>query len=91
MEKMNMNENLEQVTGGNDGMERGTWKDVTASVSSGYLALRNYPSYDDANEIAQIQNGEAFRAYSGKWSGSYVWAYARGMEGWVNADYIIWC
>ena len=51
-------ENLENVAGGNDGMRYGSWRDVCASVATGYLALRNYPSYDERNEIAAIQNGD---------------------------------
>ena len=83
-------ENLENVSGGNDGMGNGYWCDVAASVSTGYLALRNYPSYDERNEIAAIQNGEAFRVFTGKRSGDYIWAYARGLEGWVNENYIVY-
>ena len=89
VEKMNV-ENLENVAGGNDGIPSGYWRDVRASVATGYLALRNYPSYDERNEIAAIQNGEAFRVFTERRSGDYIWAYARGMEGWVNGNYVIY-
>ena len=83
-------ENLENVAGGNDGMRYGSWQDVRASVATGYLALRNYPSYDERNEIAAIQNGEAFRVFTGRRNGDYIWAFARGMEGWVNENYVVY-
>ena len=86
--KINL-ENLENAAGGNDGMGRGGWTQVIASVATGYLALRNYPSYDERNEIAEIQNGEAFLVLTSKRSGDYIWAYAKGVEGWVNGNYII--
>lgn len=92
MDKENMNlEELKDVTGGNDGMGINGWVTVKANVKSGYLALRNFPSYDEKNEIASIYNGEYFKAYRPKTSGVYVWAAAKGCEGWVNSDYVIWC
>ena len=87
-EKMNV-ENLENVSGGKV-IWQDSWRDVCASVATGYLALRNYPSYDERNEIAAIQNGEAFRVFTGRRNGDYIWAYARGLEGWVNENYVIY-
>ena len=58
-EKLNQ-EKLRSISGGCD--EGGSWRNVQASVASGFLALRSYPSYDDANIIAEIQNGEYFSA-----------------------------
>ena len=90
MEKKNLNmEELEKVTGGNDGY-CGSWRSVRASVVPGtFLALRSQPIYDDNNIIVEIQPGEIFNVNTDNWSGSYVWGSARGCEGWVNADYII--
>ena len=89
-EKLNV-EALEDVAGGNDGMGGDSWRRVMASVEKGYLALRNYPSYDEKNEILPINNGEYFFVDNNRRSGSYVWAAAHGKEGWVNSNYIIWC
>ena len=91
MEENKINvENLENIAGGNDGMYRGSWRDVCASVATGYLALRNNPSYDARNEIVAIQNGEALRVFTGRRNGDYIWAYAREFEGWVNENYVVY-
>ena len=89
-EKKNNPGNPEYVSGGCDDQE-GSWRIVKPRTSGGLLALRNHPTNDPSNIISGIQKGEYFRVYSGKWSGCYVWACVNGLEGWVNANYIIWC
>ena len=89
-EKKNNSGNPEDVPGGCDGLED-SWRFVKPRTASGFLALRNHPTSDASNIISEIQNEEIFRVFSGKWSGCYVWACANGLEGWVNANDIVWC
>lgn len=89
-EKKNNPDNPEDVSGGCDGLE-GSWRIVKPRTARDFLALRSHPICDDSNIISGIQKGEFFRVFSGKWSGCYVWACANGLEGWVNANYIVWC
>ena len=81
---------LRKVVGGNEGVD-GSWKEVRATIASGFLALRSAPCYDDGNIIAELQNGEHFKVCDSRWNGCYIWACAHGREGWVHGDYIIWC
>lgn len=66
----------------------GTWKNV--KVSSGYLALRSQPTYEYANEVAQLHNGDTVELMGGQ-SGSYVYVYSpsTGAYGWVNAGFLL--
>ena len=58
-------------------------------VSTGFLALRTAPYYDDDNIIAEIYNNGTALRMTGKYSGSYGYCYvpAFDMYGWVNTDY----
>ena len=89
IDKLNV-EALDDVAGGNDGSENWRIAVVTGSTCKKphYLALRSAPSYNDANEIAKLYYGESLSVNRGKRSGSYIWAKAKGLTGWVNADYI---
>lgn len=87
MKKMNDAE-LNEVNGGNDGMSSTNWLTAVPNVESGYLALRSRPSYNEANEIAEIYPGSYFSVNTFRWNGSYVWARYNGIQGWVNADFI---
>ena len=61
----------------------------TVSVASGYLALRNAPSYDASNEFGKLYNGDTVQVV-GAASGSYVQVYSAkyGAYGWVNAGFL---
>ena len=82
--------NLENVTGGNIWDGRNTNVAVPC-VQSGYLALRNAPYYNDANEIAQIWPGNRFyvdlndRQYG---DATYCMANYNGIRGLVNMNFI---
>ena len=80
---------LEDVTGGME-TDFGGWKKVKANVTYSFLPLRSQTCCDDKNVIAQIQDGEAFRVNDDIWQGEYVRASFEGLEGWVNADYLLW-
>ena len=59
------------------------------SVDSGYLALRSAPSYDAANEMGRLNNGDLVQV-TGSANGSYVQVYCAkyGAYGWVNAGFL---
>ena len=61
----------------------------TVSVSEGYLALRSATSYDAANEIGQLRNGDTVTIQGGA-NGSYVMVYSPkyNANGWVNAGFL---
>jgi uncharacterized protein YgiM (DUF1202 family) len=61
----------------------------TVSVASGYLALRNAPSYDASNEFGKLYSGDVVQLV-GAASGSYVQVYSMkfGTYGWVNAGFL---
>jgi uncharacterized protein YgiM (DUF1202 family) len=61
----------------------------TVSVASGYLALRNAPSYDASNEFGKLYSGDVVQVV-GAASGSYVQVYSAkyGAYGWVNAGFL---
>ena len=65
-----------------------TWK--TVSVASGYLALRNDATYDQSNEIGQLNNGDQVEIQGSGAAGSYVFVYSPkyGCNGWVNAGFL---
>ena len=82
---------LNKVAGGNDGMGSSgndNWVCAEPCVRTGYLAIRSYPSYDDSNILDEIYPGSVFTVNTYRWSGNYVWADYRGVQGWVNSDYI---
>ena len=87
--RMNENE-VEKVVGGGYWDNGVYWRNAWPEIQSGYLALRNYPAWDDSNEIAQINQGEWFVVNTDRWSGDFVWARYCGMEGWVNSNYCGW-
>ena len=60
-----------------------------ASVASGYLALRNAPSYDAANEIGKIANGQEVDLIDSS-LGTYWYVYVPSLDkyGYVNSDYL---
>ena len=66
---------------------RGTWK--TVYVSSGYLALREAPTYDAGTEIGQLNTGDMVQI-EGEATGSYIYVYSPkyGTSGWVNAGFL---
>ena len=66
-----------------------TWK--TVSVASGYLALRNDATYDQSNEIGQLNNGDRVEIEGTGAAGSYVFVYSPKYDrcGWVNAGFLI--
>ena len=61
----------------------------TVSVN-GYLALRNAPCYDAANEIGKLHTGDTVELVSTYNTGSYVEVFAPklGCYGYVNAGFI---
>ena len=65
----------------------GTWK--TVSVSGGYLAVRGDFTYDDANELGKLYNGDVVEIQGGC-EGSYVFVYSPKLDtiGWVNAVFL---
>ena len=61
----------------------------TVSVASGYLALRNAPSYDASNEFGKLYCGDVVQVV-GAANGSYVQVYSMKYNayGWVNAGFL---
>lgn len=61
----------------------------TVKVSSGYLALRDMPSYDSSNVIAQLYTGDTVQIMDGSdndyW---YVYVPQLGISGYVNQKYL---
>ena len=64
--------------------------DYVVSVAQGYLALRSAPSYDEANELAALYNGDVVQL-RGTAAGTYWWVYAPdyGLSGYVNSNYLL--
>lgn len=87
IKKMNDQE-LGMIAGGASAPVEPGWKWVKASVKTGYLALRSFPTYDPRNEIAKIVDGTAFQIKPDKTNGDYVYAYFNGNNGWVNSKYV---
>ena len=65
----------------------GTWK--TVYVNSGYLALREAPTFEPGTEIGQLYTGDTVRV-DGECAGSYIYVYSPkyGTSGWVNAGFL---
>lgn len=63
-------------------------------VASGYLALRNAPSYNSSNEVAKLYNGDVVYVYSGtsyvNFTDTYWWVYSPKYDRWgyVDSNYI---
>ena len=98
MNKIN-NEELEKVTGGNDGMPSGggdwTWgtvHDVVHYDSSSCLTLRDAPDgnvmYYDSGKPIGWQNGDSASVLLGSEQGSWVRARKDGYYGWTNRNYV---
>ena len=87
MENLNV-EALDQVAGG---ASSGSWKKAVVIGDTAYyphyLALRKAPEYNDKNEIAKLYHGDTFEVKPTIKSSPYIWARAKGLEGWVNANY----
>ena len=66
---------------------RGTWK--TVYVNSGYLALREAPTFEPGTGIGQLYTGDTVRV-DGECAGSYIYVYSPkyGTSGWVNAGFL---
>lgn len=65
------------------------WDERTVYVSSGYLAIREEPAYDAANELGELYSGDVVQILGGDdaqyW---YVYAPSLDMYGYVNKDYL---
>ena len=79
--------NWTQTAAEMDVNDQGYW--MTVQVDSGYLALRNAPTYDSSTEIGQLNTGDVVRV-DGECTGSYVYVYSPkyGTSGWVNAGFL---
>ena len=65
----------------------------TNSAGGHYLALRTAPSYNSANEIGKLYDGQTVQVYSNSYSSYYdtywyVYAPSLGKWGYVNSNYI---
>ena len=67
-----------------------SYGDYRVQVSSGYLALRNAPAYDDRNEIGELYTGDIVTVTDMS-NGQYWWVYSSkyGKSGYVNKDYLV--
>ena len=72
------------------GVRTKSYGTYTVKVAKGYLALRIAPSYDEANEIGELNNGDKVTVLD-KSNGKYWWVYSPklDMAGYVNADYLV--
>ena len=79
--------NWTQTAANMNATSRGTWK--TVRVDSGYLALREAPSYDSRDKIGRLNTGDTVMV-EGECSGSYIYVYSPkyGTSGWVNAGFL---
>ena len=90
-------EELEQVTGGNDGMVSGGWvygtvHGVVHYDASSCLTLRNVPDgdvmYTEAGKPMGWQNGDAALVQPSSRQGNWIRAQWNGVTGWTNANYV---
>ena len=67
----------------------GPWLRV-CNLQTGWLALRNYPSYNEANEIGQLYNGDLVQVCGSTTTTGYTWVYSERLNrsGWVNSNFI---
>ena len=96
MNKIN-NEELVNVTGGNDGSERigftyGTVHDVVHYDASSCLTLRDAPDgnvlYTDAGKPVGWQNGDSIQVQPGSRTGHWIKAAKGNFVGWVNTNFV---
>ena len=75
-------------TAANMNTQTGAWK--TVKVDSGYLALRRDVTFDQSNEIGQLNTGDQVEIQGSGNAGSYVFVYSPkyGCCGWVNAGFL---
>ncbi len=61
-----------------------------SNVASGFLALRSYPVYSDANILAEIYDNGTALYMTGEYSGNYGYCYVPEFDlyGWVDVRYI---
>ena len=90
--KIVADDELETIAGGQEGWwgtHNGPWLHV-CNLQSGWLALRNYPSYDYNNEIGQLYNGDLVQICGSYTNTGYVWVYSHRLNrsGWVNGNFI---
>ena len=69
------------------------------NLKAGYLAIRNYPSYNASNELGSLYNGQVVYSTE-QYNGVYVWVYANTNPdpvynkgaysgyGWVNSGFL---
>ena len=82
---------VKNTAGGNDGY--GCYSTV-CNLRSGYLAMRTFPYYSEANEIGCLYNGDCVQIVIGiigsKDGHCYVIVYSPrlGIQGYVNAAYV---
>ena len=96
-EKINL-ENLETVTGGNDGLPSnmqwlyGTVHGVVHYYATSCLTLRNAPDgevvYTDAGKPVGWQNGDTIECQPGSKQGSWIRARKGQFSGWTNCNYV---
>ncbi len=67
-----------------------TKQEYTVHVDQGYLALRTTPTFDNSNEIAQLQNGTKVELINNG-EGTYwsVMVPSTGQNGYVNSNYLV--
>ena len=88
---------LENVTGGNDGLVNGSWvygtvHGVIHYDSTACLTLRNAPDgavmYTDAGKAMGWQNGDTIAVQPSSRTGNWIRANYGGCFGWVNTNYV---
>ena len=96
MNKIN-NEELVNVAGGNDGIERigftyGTVHDVVHYDSSSCLTLRDAPDgnviFTDAGKPVGWQNGDSIQVQPSSRNGHWIKAVKGNFVGWVNTNFV---
>lgn len=80
---------LTTSAGGGSSSKSSGYSTYYASVSKGYLALRNAQAYDSSNEIGKISNGEKVEVVDSS-TGTYWYVYvpSLGQYGYVNSNYL---
>ena len=91
-------EEMQKVAGGSDNFN--LRPRYVCNLEAGYLAIRNYPSFEAENELGSLYNNQVVYSterYSGN---GYVWVYANtnydpvyhkapySGYGWVNCRYL---
>lgn len=85
---------LKNVTGGNDRrFYDDSWRQV-AYIEAGYLAIRSAAYYDDTNILGELYNGDDVQLIGSTIAGgdgrSYILVYSPrlGIQGYVNTNYL---